>query len=507
MQKNPLSRRYFLELTAPTEEDQRSEKQRILDALPEDLGSVAMSLSSMRELYPVCQEKDWRLTAILSWNGTGWEITGLEPGDTTRQNVGVCADLGSTTVCIRLIDLNDGHVICQESAYNRQIAFGEDILNRVFYSKGDREKLEEIRKATIETFCEVLSSLEEKSGICLRHCGAMTLAGNTTMMHFFYGLDAFAVFASPYAPRATKFEPYTGESLGLPFSGYVYAFPCRANYLGGDIISGLVATGLTEEEEICVFLDIGTNGELVVGNRHFLMAGAGAAGPALEGGVVKTGMRAVEGAVSYVKLEDGKFHLTVIGGGAPKGLCGSGIVDLIAQLFLHGMLDIRGKFIPEAPGLETQNGELCVQYAPGLYFFQSDVEAFLRTKAAANTMVEIMLDELGVPMDAVSKFYVAGAFGTYLDKESAVTIGLYPDMQRERIISAGNTSLDGAQILLSNKAIWDRLDSIVGNMEYIQFGAVANFIDRMVAARAIPHTDMNRYPSVRDKLVEAGLLR
>lgn len=171
------------------------------------------------------------------------------------------------------------------------------------------------------------------------------------------------------------------------------------------------------------------------------MAGAGAAGPALEGGVVKTGMRAVEGAVSYVRLEQGTFYLTVIGGGAPQGLCGSGIVDLIAQLYLNGLVDLRGKLIPESGKLEQRDGEWAVCYAPGLYFYQSDIDAFLQTKAAANTMVEYMLDALGVPMDQVGKFFVAGAFGTHLDKESAVTIGLYPDLPRDRIVSAGNTSL------------------------------------------------------------------
>ena len=267
-----------------------------------------------------------------------------------------------------------------------------------------------------------------------------------------------------------------------------------------------MATNLTQESEICVFLDIGTNGELVVGNREFLMAGAGAAGPALEGGVVKTGMRAVEGAVSYVRLEKGRFYLTVLGGGEPRGLCGSGIVDLIAQLYLNGMVDLRGKLIPESGGLEQRDGEWAVCYAPGLYFYQSDIDAFLQTKAAANTMVEYMLDALGVPMDQVGKFFVAGAFGTYLDKESAVTIGLYPDLPRDRIVSAGNTSLEGARRLLCDRTIWDGLDRILDTMEYVQFGEVANFIDRMAAAKAIPHTDLSRYPSVRKKLMARGLL-
>ena len=217
-------------------------------------------------------------------------------------------------------------------------------------------------------------------------------------------------------------------------------------------------------------------------------------------------MRAVEGAVSYVRMEGEKFYLTVIGGGAPKGVCGSGIVDLIAQLYLNGKIDLRGKFIPESGGLEQREGEWAICYAPGLYFYQSDIDAFLRTKAAANTMVEYMLDALGVSLDQVHKFYVAGAFGTFLDPESAVTVGLYPDLPRDRIISAGNTSLEGAHRLLCDRHSWEEADQILNTMEYVQFGEVADFIDRMAAASAIPHTDLSRYPSVRRKLMARGLL-
>lgn len=501
-----LSKRLFLQLPPPSEQDQRSEERRILEALPADLGEVRMSLRAMRQLYPTCQESQWRVTVSLSWNGSGWVVAGIMPGDTANQNYGICTDLGSTTVCMRLVDLETGAVVCQSSAYNRQITYGEDILSRVFYCKDSPQRREELRLATVASLQEVLHSLMEKSGFDISTCGAMTVAGNTAMMHFLLGLDAFSLFAAPYAPRATQFGSFPARELDIPMDGYVTFYPCRANYLGGDIISGIVSTELHHQKGICVFLDIGTNGELVVGNREFLLAGAGAAGPALEGGVVKTGMRALPGAVSYLKLHEGRFHLTVLGGGEPKGLCGSGIVDMIAQLFLHGIIDLRGKFVPEAQGIVEKEGELGICYGPGLTFWQSDIDAFLQTKAAANTMVEYMLDALGVEMQQVEKFYVSGAFGTYLDKESAVTIGLYPDIPRDRIVSAGNTSLEGAQKLLCNREVLGELEKILTEMEYVQFGEVANFIDRMTAAKAIPHTDLSRYPTVRAELLRRGLL-
>lgn len=502
-----LSRKICLKLQPPTEADAESDVQRILDALPGDVKPAVFPLHTLRSLYPLLPDSGWHITVTLAYRGNDWEVIRLEPGDTTACHFGVAVDLGSTTVCMRLVDLNTGSVIAQESEYNGQIAFGEDILTRVFYSKGDPGKLRQLHDATIGTFRTVLERLSEDSGIPVEEYTAMVVSGNTTMMHFFLELDAFAVFSSPYAPHASRFDFYPAIELGLPQRGYVFCTPCRANYLGGDILSGMVATGLPEREEISVFLDVGTNGELVVGNRHFLLTGAGAAGPALEGGVVKTGMRAVEGAVSYVKLENGVFSLTVLGGGAPKGICGSGIVDMIAQLLLNGLLDFRGKFREDAPGVVCENGELAVCYAPGLFFYQSDVDAFIRTKSAANTMVSYILDYAGIPMSDVSRFYVAGAFGTHLDKESAVTIGLYPDLPRDRIINAGNSSLEGSQRILCDRRWVHDFDQMLEHMEYIQFGAVPDFISRMTAAMALPHTDMDLYPTVRQKLLEHGIRR
>ena len=238
------------------------------------------------------------------------------------------------------------------------------------------------------------------------------------------------------------------------------------------------------------------------------VCGAGAAGPALEGGVVRTGMRASEGAVERVKLTENGFELGVIGGGRPEGICGSGIIDLLAELFLAGWIDLRGKFVPEkSEKIQEKDGMYAVEYAPGLFFYQSDVDEFLRTKAAASTMVEYMLGEAGIGMNDISEFYVAGAFGKHVSKESAVTIGMYPDMDREKLLNAGNSSLEGAGRLLLDKKILDELDDILDKMVYIQFGAVDDFLELMVAAQALPHTDLERYPSVMKKLEERSKMQ
>lgn len=504
---NSLSRKIYLELPEPDREDQASSQERILRALPEEYGRAVMPCRILRQLYPLCDQAGWKLTVTLGWNGWNWEVTRLEAGDTSGRHYGVCADLGSTTLVLQLVDCNTGEVLAQDSVYNEQIAFGEDILNRIFYTKDDPEHLEEVRLATLRTFRNGFASLQKKTGVGPEEYAAMTVAGNMTMIHLFIGLDPFCIFSAPYAVRADRPDFLPAEELGFSFPGYVYCYPGKANYLGGDIVSGMIATGIGKKEEICVFLDIGTNGELVVGNRDFLLCGAGAAGPALEGGSVKTGMRALEGAVQYVKLQGQEFELDVIGGGNPKGICGSGIVDLIAELFLHGWVDIRGQFVPEASEkIQKKGEEYAVEYAPSLWFCQSDLNEFLRTKAAAGTMVEYMLNLAGISTDMIGEFQIAGAFGTYLDKESAVTIGLYPDMERDRLISAGNTSLKGAYEMLLHRENLQQVDWILGQMEYVQFGEVADFIHLMGAARALPHTDLSRYPSVRKKLEENGIL-
>ena len=518
---NGLSQKRYLELPLPTEDDPRSDQQRILDSLAaagvEE--RVHMPVHILRKLYPLLDNAKWKITVSLAWNGENWEMVEIEEGDTTAQHYGLAVDLGSTTVVARLLDCNSGEILKEVSCFNKQIQWGTDILSRIFYCKDNREKLEEVRRATVESICECMDKLDASHSAL-----SMVIAGNTTMIHFLLGMDAFCVFYTPHAVHADCPGFQLARDLDIPLKGYVYCYPAKSNYLGGDIISGMIDTELYKKNEISVFFDIGTNGELVIGNKEFLLCGAGAAGPALEGGVVRTGMRADIGAVDEVKIRDGNIYVHVIGshkedsgsheknsgnheenssGEEPRGICGSGIIDLIAELFLEGWIDIRGKLSPEkSPLIQERDNQLCVEYAPGLYFYQKDIDEFIRTKSAAHTMVEIMLRESGLDLDQADRFYVAGAFGKHVSKESAITIGMYPDMDRDHIINAGNSSLEGAQKLLLNRSLLIDIDQILEEMVYIQFAEVEDFLELMVAAQALPHTDYKRYPTVMKKLKE-----
>ena len=547
---NGLSRKIYLKLPLPTEDDPRSDQQRILDSLAaagvEE--RVHIPVHILRKLYPLLDNAKWKITVSLAWNGENWEMVEIEEGDTTAQHYGLAVDLGSTTVVARLLDCNSGEILKEVSCFNKQIQWGTDILSRIFYCKDNKEKLEEVRRATVESICECMDKLDASHSAL-----SMVIAGNTTMIHFLLGMDAFCVFYTPHAVHADRPGFQLARDLDIPLKGYVYCYPAKSNYLGGDIISGMIDTELYKKNEISVFFDIGTNGELVIGNKEFLLCGAGAAGPALEGGVVRTGMRADVGAVDEVKIRDGNIFVHVIGKQAecfevmhgerknqknitdsvqsntekmtnllsedvsdekckdsngkretpPQGICGSGIIDLIAELFLEGWIDIRGKLSPEkSPLIQERDNQFCVEYAPGLYFYQKDIDEFIRTKSAAHTMVEIMLRESGLDLNQADRFYVAGAFGKHVSKESAITIGMYPDMDRDHIINAGNSSLEGAQKLLLNRSLLTDIDQILEEMVYIQFAEVEDFLELMVAAQALPHTDYKRYPTVVEKLKE-----
>lgn len=525
---NGLSQKRYLELPLPTEDDPRSDQQRILDSLAaagvEE--RVHIPVHILRQLYPLLDNAKWKITVSLAWNGDNWEMVEIEEGDTTAQHYGLAVDLGSTTVVAKLLDCNSGEILKEVSCFNKQIQWGTDILSRIFYCKDNKEKLEEVRRATVESICECMDKLDASHSAL-----SMVIAGNTTMIHFLLGMDAFCVFYTPHAVHADCPGFQLACDLDIPLKGYVYCYPAKSNYLGGDIISGMIDTELYKKNEISVFFDIGTNGELVIGNKEFLLCGAGAAGPALEGGVVRTGMRADVGAVDEVKIRDGNIYVHVIGsheedsgrheedsgsheknsgnhednssGEEPRGICGSGIIDLIAELFLEGWIDIRGKLSPEkSPLIQERDNQFCVEYAPGLYFYQKDIDEFIRTKSAAHTMVEIMLRESGLELSQADRFYVAGAFGKHVSKESAITIGIYPDMDRDHIINAGNSSLEGAQKLLLNRSLLTDIDQILEEMVYIQFAEVEDFLELMVAAQALPHTDYKRYPTVMKKLKE-----
>ena len=304
---------------------------------------------------------------------------------------------------------------------------------------------------------------------------------------------------------------FWGKEVGLDFAGLLYIIPAASNYVGGDIVSGLLKLDIHKGEGVSLFFDIGTNGELVIGNKNWMMAGAGAAGPALEGYISCFGMRAADGAIDTVKIENDKLTFTAIGDQKPVGICGSGIIDLLAQMRLNGWVDISGELEPKASKqiiwLEEEQQYAAVyataeESATGtqLYFSQTDILQYLDTKAATYTMIECLMESAGCEESQLEHCYLSGAFTAHSDLESAITIGIFPDIPREKYRCIANTSLDGARILLLDRTRLREVQQLIEEIFCVQFASVPDFLVRMQAAKFIPHTDMNRYPSVKERL-------
>ncbi len=510
-----FSEKIFLSLKMPTEEAPISDQTRILLAL-ETLGydNVTIPLATLRQLYPLCRSAGFDITVTLVRRQRDWVMTRVEAGDTRLHHYGLAVDYGSTTIIMELVDLNSGAVMAKESAVNGQTAYGTDILTRITYALEDASHMDALQKATAQTFHALLRRLTEATGIDAANLPVMTLSGNTTMIHFLLKLDAWTVFASPYAPVASDPGFFWGSELGMDFAGLVYIIPAASNYVGGDIVSGLLQLQLHKNQETSLFFDIGTNGELVLGNKDWILAGAGAAGPALEGYISPFGMRAGPGAIDHIVIDGPALRFTTIDGGKPVGICGSGIIDLLAQMRLQGWINIAGELNPEASDrVRKIGGQWAAVYATGaesatgepLYFSQTDIHQYLDTKAAAYTMVECLLESAGVGFADLDKLHLSGAFPVHSDLESAITIGIFPDLPREKYNVLTNTSLAGARLLLLDYDLLEEARQLANNMYCVQFASVPDFLVRMQAAKFIPHTDMARYPTVSRKLAAQTL--
>ena len=508
---NGMSKKIYMELSAPRTGDLTADRERLQNALEPVVGKTRFSDEVFRRDYRNFRRMDWKVTATLVWNGDCWEITAVEAGDTTSEHYGLAVDLGSTMMAMQLVDMNTGEILAADGAPNPQIPYGEDILSRITYGKDNEEHIRTLQQCVVTGFQELIDRMSELSGIDARKAALMTVGGNTTMIHFLMGIDAFCVFMTPFTPTFNDMGFIHGAELGLDYNGMVYCVPSIANYLGGDIISGLLTVDMVDSDKLCLYMDIGTNGEMVLGSKEFLFAGAGAAGPALEGGVSKFGIRAKPGAVSHLKIEKDDLVISTIDDEPALGICGSGIVDLLAEMLLSGWMDKQGKLIREAsPRIVERDGVLAVIYAYGnesasgedLYFTENDIVSFRETKAAANTMVACLLEASEIDPSAIDIIYMVGGFGEHIDLESAITIGMYPDVDRSKFVSIGNGSLNGCYKLLTDREQYSRIRHICENIYYLEFAQFPDFIMKMSAAGFFPHTDLESYPSVIKKMAE-----
>jgi uncharacterized 2Fe-2S/4Fe-4S cluster protein (DUF4445 family) len=406
--------------------------------------------------------------------------------DISREKAyGIAVDIGTTTVALWLVDLEDGKVLSAHNAYNGQVECGLDVISRINYAK---KSLPELRNRILQTINELTAAACKEANITTNMILCASLAGNTTMIHLLLGIIPEYIRLSPYTPAVFIPQTYTAGQVGISVceNAPVLFAPAVGSYVGGDITSGLLCTGLAaNSDELILFIDIGTNGEIVLGNRDFIFACACSAGPAFEGGGIKHGIRARSGAIERVLIDEtGKPEIHTIGEAPPIGICGSGIISAIAELFRKGIIDSAGKF-SERNGEYTLCGEITIS--------ETDIDNFIRAKGAIFSACQTMLGSVGFSFAHVDRFYVAGGFGRFLDLEDARTIGLLPRLPDEKFTFLGNTSVIGAYLALVSEECRAKEHDITAKMTYMDLSSERQYMDHYTAALFLPHTDIKLF--------------
>ena len=497
----PLTRKVYLSLNPPSALDNRADVDQVRQMLERSYGCVNVPLALMSKIPVMCRSAKWQLTATLADNGQGWTVIDIEPGDTTREHFGLAIDIGTTTVVVYLIDLCKGTVLRHAADYNDQIVMGEDILTRIRHS-GELGGLARLQAAVLDTLNRLIKSLYPLP-VETGKITAAAIGANTTMIHLLLGLDPASICRAPYTPIVNNPGLISAKEIGLEIHPLapVYCLPSIGSYLGGDVIGGILVSGMHQQSDISLFVDIGTNGEIVLGNEEWLVACAGAAGPALEGGVTTFGMRAEPGAVDHVAIDPktGWVSYSTVGNLPARGICGSGLVDTLAELFLSGFINRNARFqnglqeFVVVPAHEAASGE-------DIVVSQVDINNFMATKGAVNAATDLLMENVGCAWQEISHFYAAGAFGQYLPIESAVTIGLYPDLPRSAIVRLGNSSGEAARQVLLSRSKRLEAEAIAGKVTYFELNANSAFMDKFSGSKFLPHTDLDRYPSVKRRL-------
>jgi len=497
----PAVQKRYVELAEATLADQRSDLERLFAAM-DDL-ELRVDLDVLRSLGRTLRAHDYRVTAVVSED----VLIDVEPGDTTAARWAVAFDLGTTTVVATLLDLATGTPVAVRSRLNKQQPFGADVITRISATMMDPAKLELLRDLAHETLDELAQGVCTDAGIDPAKVYDMAIAGNVTMTQLALGIDPEPVGVAPFIPATRSYDNVLAVDFGVRIHPRARAavFPALGAYVGGDIVAGVLATGMDRDRRTRLFIDVGTNCEIVLGNRDRLLATAAPAGPAFEGSAIRCGMRAAEGAIEVVKIEDDGITLQVIGDVEPAGLCGSGLVDAVAELVRTTLLDASGRFVPDeraatllprlANRLTTYDGErVFVLYWRGeigdcsdaVFLSQRDVRELQFAKASIATGWTLLMEEYGVEPADISQVMLAGSFGTYLSAASAVRIGLVPTLPLMRIVSAGNVAGEGAKMALLSLQERAGARALLEEVEYVELSDRSDFNDRFIGELSFP---------------------
>ena len=508
---SPLTESRKLDLLAPTMDDNRGDLERVTCAL--DMPGLMVPLPLLRQLPKLLREGDWQLNVMVAREDGGRRLMLLETGSKSLPNFGIAVDIGTTTVVAELVDLITGRTMAQASDYNRQLVCGEDVLSRIAYAEEKGlERLTELVTDTVNGLIAQLCAERDKrrryhSGICDDDIASIAIGGNTTMVHMFLGLDPKNIRYAPYIPVTNMPPSLRASEVGvraLP-DAPVYCVPGRASYVGGDITADILLSGLHLRDELCMLIDVGTNGEVVLGNKDWIVGCATSAGPAFEGGEVSCGMRAMGGAIDSVRISEYDINITTIGRAKPRGICGSGLIDLIAQMFERGYLDKKGRIDAASSEHVRASGrgmEFVVHSEAGkkdIAVTDDDIANVVRTKAAIYAGCSVLLKSVDQKFTDLDRIYIAGGFGNYINIDNARTIGLLPDLPKEKFEFLGNASLGGTKLCLLSSKMRKEAEDIYRAMTYLDLSSSQMFFDEYSSALFLPHTDLGQFPTARKK--------
>ncbi len=508
----------FLQLPEPTLQDNLSDITRLISYLKaqHDEHRLDVALSVIRNIPDVIRQKDFEVTATLvrPVRDIGkTRLINVQPGDTTRNSYAIAMDIGTTTIYGQVIDLISGEVLAEHGDFNGQISYGEDVISRIVYAEkqGGLQRLNEVVMGTIN---KILAKIIKQSGIDHEDLATITLAGNTTMTQLMLRINPRYIRRSPYVPAATLYPPTRAKDLGMAVGDHVSAlvYPAISSYVGGDIVAGVMGSGIYRTHKLTLYLDVGTNAEIVIGNQDWLACAACSAGPAFEGGGLKYGMRAEKGAIEDFSIDPTSYEpmIITIGNVRPKGICGSGLITMVAILFEMGIINNLGKFNRELKTNRIRENDGVYEYVLAwkdetqidrdVVLTEIDIENLIRAKGAIYSGCMTLLTEVGMNIQDIEHIILAGGFGSYVDLEKAMVIGLLPEMDPAKVTFIGNGSLMGARMSSLTNRIRKDVVEVTEKMTNFELSDTPSYMDNYIAALFLPHTDINQFPKLKARL-------
>ena len=513
----PVEKRY-IELPEPSAKDNLPDATRLVDYLKLHFNErrLVIDLPVIRKIPDVFRKNHFKITVTLArpvQAGRKTHIINVQPGDTSGKCYGIAMDIGTTTIYGRLIDINTGKVMAEYGDFNKQIGFGEDVITRLIYAEKP-EGLEKLHEANLETTNNILRKIINDAGIDPEQILLVTLAGNTTMTQLMLKVDPKYIRRSPYVPASALYPPIKAVDLGIALGEHVTTliYPEISSYVGGDIVAGIMASGMYCSEKLTLYMDIGTNAEIVIGNREWLACAACSAGPAFEGGGIKFGMRAAKGAIEDFSIDP--FTLEpmniTIGNVRPKGICGSGLIIIVAEMFELGIIDNLGRFNRSLHTDRIRQNDGIYEYVLAradvtridrdIVITEADIDNLIRAKGAMFSGCMTLLGEVGLSIDDIDRIILAGGFGSYVDLEKAMTIGLLPETDTDKVVFIGNGSLTGATMACLANYTRKDVAEVTRKMTNFELSETASYMNNYIASLFLPHTDMNKFPRLKARI-------